>query len=104
MWLWTLKAPEANGQQADGEEDEDDADEEPETPEDRRPAGFKLEYDAARKIAQGLGAVLEGLTHLVEVKGDEARLLPVAERTRHLFGKEEEEPTRAQRGRRPLPR
>jgi putative DNA methylase len=63
----------------------------------RRLGGFKLEYDAARKIAQGLGAVLESLTHLVEVKGDEARLLPVAERTRHLFGKEEEEPARAAR-------
>ena len=60
-------------------------------------SGFKLEYDAARKIAQGLGAVLESLTHLVEVKGDQARLLPVAERTRHLFGKEEEEPARAAR-------
>ena len=59
--------------------------------------GFKLEYDAARKIAQGLGAVLEELTHLVEVKGDEARLLPVGERTRHLFGKDEGEPTRAVR-------
>ena len=49
--------------------------------------GFVLEYDAARKIAQGLGAHLESLTALVEVKGDRARLLPVSERTSHLFGK-----------------
>jgi len=28
-----------------------------------------LEYDAARKLAQGLGAHLEDLTKLVEVKG-----------------------------------
>ena len=63
----------------------------------RRPTigGFQLEYDAARKIAQGLGAHLEGLTHLVEVSGDQARLLPVTERTKHLFGKDEEEPARA---------
>ena len=48
--------------------------------------GFVLEYDAARKIAQGLGAHLESLTALVEVKGDKARLLPVSERTSYLFG------------------
>jgi uncharacterized protein (DUF433 family) len=46
-----------------------------------------LEYDAARKIAQGLGVHLEQCEALVEVKGDKARLLPVAEWTTHLFGK-----------------
>jgi hypothetical protein len=51
--------------------------------------GFVLEYDAARKIAQGLGAHLEALSTLVEVKGSSARLLPVAERTRSLFQKVE---------------
>jgi len=92
MWLWTLNAPTANGNPEDnGEEDADD--EEPETKKPKA-GGFRLEYDAARKIAQGLGAALETLTHLVEVKGDEARLLPVAERTRHLFGKEQEEAAR----------
>src|SRR5690606_25190370 len=50
-------------------------------------AGFLLEYDAARKIAQGLGVHLEQCESFVEVKGDKARLLPVAERTSHLFGK-----------------
>ena len=39
--------------------------------------GFVLEYDAARKIAQGLGAHLEDLTSVVEVSGETARLLPV---------------------------
>ena len=51
--------------------------------------GFVLEYDAARKIAQGLGAHLEQLSKLVEIKGDKARLLPVEERTVYLFGKED---------------
>ena len=51
--------------------------------------GFVLEYDAARKIAQGLGAHLEQLTSLVEIHGDKARLLPVSERANHLFGKDE---------------
>src|SRR6266852_1296315 len=55
----------------------------------RRVSGFVLEYDAARKIAQGLGAHLEQLASLIEVKGATARLLPVAERTRSLFQKGE---------------
>ena len=38
-----------------------------------------LEFDAARKIAQGLGIHLEKSPSIVEVKGDKARLLPVAE-------------------------
>ena len=89
MWLWTLNSPAANGKKAD---DDEDGDEDEGRNEEASASGFKLEYDAARKIAQGLGAVLESLTHLVEVTGDQARLLPVSERTRHLFGKDEEEP------------
>jgi hypothetical protein len=50
---------------------------------------YALEYDAGRKIAQGLGAHLENLTSVVEVKGDTARLLSVAERTKALFGKDQ---------------
>jgi hypothetical protein len=59
--------------------------------------GFELEYDAARKIAQGLGAHLESLGSVVEVRGDRARLLSAAERTRHLFGKEETDSARSGR-------
>lgn len=51
--------------------------------------GFILEYDTARKIAQGLGAHLERLNTVVNVKGDKARLLPVSERKKFLFGKQE---------------
>jgi adenine-specific DNA methylase len=93
MWLWTLNAPDSNGKDEDGGDDEDSDDEQ----EGKKPkiTGFKLEYDAARKIAQGHGAHLESLTHLVEVSGVQARLLPVSERTKHLFGKDEEEPARA---------
>ena len=50
-------------------------------------SGFVLEYDAARKIAQGLGIHLEKSESIVEVKGDKARLLQVGERTGYLFGK-----------------
>jgi len=92
MWLWTLNAPAVNGKiEETNDEETDDAEE---NPKEAKLSGFDLEYDAARKIAQGLGAVLENLAHLVEVKGDNARLLPVAERTRHLFGKEQEDAAR----------
>lgn len=90
MWLWTLRSGESNGNGVvSDEESETDDDEEEETGKKGKVAGFALEYDAARKIAQGLGAHLEDLQTLVVVKGDTARLLPVAERTRALFGKDD---------------
>jgi hypothetical protein len=58
----------------------------------RHPSSFILEYDATRKIAQGLGVHIEQIESVVEVKGDKARLCSVAERTRHLFGKDEAAP------------
>jgi putative DNA methylase len=89
MWLWTLSTG-ANGNGNKGAEDEstDDEDEEA-SGKSPRISGLVLEYDAARKIAQGLGAHLEQLSKLVETKGDKARLLPVEERTPYLFGKED---------------
>ena len=70
------------------EEEEDGGEEEEDAPAKAgKLAGFTLEYDAARKIAQGLGIHLEQCQSLVEVKGDKARLLPVSERTETLFGK-----------------
>jgi putative DNA methylase len=97
MWLWTLtggKADAANGENA---EDEDADDESEGGTKKSKTTGFVLEYDAARKIAQGLGAHLEDLNSLVEVSGDQARLLPVGERARHLFGKEEGKVTPARK-------
>jgi len=81
MWLWTLTAG-ANGNDQDEEEDEDDE----ETAGGSKISGYTLEYDTARKIAQGLGANLDELKTLVEIKGDKARLLPVQERMSKLFG------------------
>ena len=85
MWLWTVS----------GSKPQDDGDDEPEDENDEesirkkvKSAGFRLEFDAARKIAQGLGIHLEKSTDIVEVKGDSAYLLSVAERIRHLFGKD----------------
>lgn len=90
IWLWTLSdsscsAPSENEQ----EELTAEADEEGGVP-SKKLSGFTLEFDAARKIAQGLGARLEELTGVVEVKGETARLLPISERVRILFGKREE--------------
>lgn len=97
MWLWTLSTgtqptngsvgeSDSETEAADGNGDEEDS-----SGKSTKTSGFVLEYDAARKIAQGLGAHLEELASLVEVKGDKARLLPVAERTKYLFGKDEAE-------------
>jgi len=89
MWLWTLQAGDANDSNVEITE-EDEANEEPQGGAKKtKTGGFVLEYDAARKIAQGLGARLEDLESLVEVSGEQARLLSVGERARHLFGKDE---------------
>lgn len=95
MWLWTLGGgkPQASGEGEDGEEAENDEEEETTSKKGSKVAGFVLEFDAARKIAQGLGIHLEKSESIVEVKGESARLLPVSERTRHLFGKDAEEDT-----------
>lgn len=85
MWLWTLST--GDGQQsADTGRGEDESDQDSDDGSTGMVTGYSLEYDAARKIAQGLGAHLEKLSALVEVKGDTARLLSVAERTKALFG------------------
>lgn len=96
MWLWTLSTN-ANGL-AEKEQEESSEDENEGESKSKKPkGGFMLKYDAARKIAQGLGAHLEKLTSLVEAKGETARLLPVTERARYLFGKNVEETSRQRR-------
>lgn len=77
MWLWTLRTA-ANGNNSADENDS----------QTKSLPGYSLEYDAARKIAQGLGAHLEKLSHLVEIKGNTAMLLSAGARTRYLFGKD----------------
>ncbi|GAB3789225.1 hypothetical protein GCM10028818_57340 [Spirosoma horti] len=84
MWLWTLSASTSGPVTDDDDDDEDDDD--INTQSKKKLSGFVLDYDTARKIAQGLGADLVKQDGLIEVKGDKARLLPVSERTRTLFG------------------
>jgi len=90
MWLWTM------GTGGNGDDSSDNEDIVTST-------GYELEFDADRKIAQGLGAHMENMPHLVEISGDKARLLPVAERTRHLFGKESEPAIHAKKRQRAQP-
>ena len=95
MWLWTLSTNTANRSTAQADDageavgDEGDGDEAGTGKGAKAATGYSLEFDAARKIAQGLGAHLENLTHVVQVKGETARLLSVSERPRYLFAKDE---------------
>jgi hypothetical protein len=82
MWLWTL----STGENGLGEKRNDDL---KELSMNGKNTVFFLEYDAVRKIAQGLGVHLEELPNLVEIKGNKARLLPVSDRAKFLFGKEQ---------------
>jgi adenine-specific DNA methylase len=100
MWLWTLSPGLAGGNGGEAEDAEEDGEEsDDKVTKNGKSSGFVLEYDAARKIAQGLGVHLEQLVTLVEIKGERARLLPVAERTKSLFGKEGTESPAAKRKR-----
>lgn len=89
MWLWTLSTDTGSNGLSEDEKTEGEADDDEGGGKAVKGTGFVLEYDAARKIAQGLGAHLEQLQGVVEVKGDKATLLPVSARAQHLFGKEE---------------
>ncbi|MGA2706042.1 MAG: DUF1156 domain-containing protein [Isosphaeraceae bacterium] len=89
MWLWTVR-PDPSGTNGKGSPEEvadEGQDAEDEDPQDRPIAGggYTIEFDAARKIAQGLGANLDTLKSVVEVKGKTARLLLVSEREPFLF-------------------
>jgi len=88
MWLWTLSTGTSSAD-ADDETSDDESDDEDSGGKAKKTSGFSLEYDAARKIAQGLGAHMDKMPSLVETKGEIARLLPVTESARYLFGKEQ---------------
>ena len=78
MWLWTLRpAPGPNPAEVPYE---------PEEGSSAARGAYVLEYDAARKIAQGLGVDLQALPTVVAIKGEVARLLDIRERASHLMG------------------
>jgi adenine-specific DNA methylase len=94
MWLWTLYSAGETDEPGAGAGSDDESDEEEQPKKSSPTRGYVLEFDAARKIAQGLGAHLEDLAHLVEIKGDKATLLSAGARARYLFGKDTQEPTK----------
>jgi hypothetical protein len=89
MWLWTLASDRARASDAGEGAGDAPASDDAESESVDGADSFSLEYDAARKIAQGLGARLEQLPQVVVVKANQARLLSVAERTKHLFAGDE---------------
>jgi hypothetical protein len=91
MWLWTLQGGTSGEADEPEEQSEDDDAEESDSGTTAakvvKAAGFSLEFDAARKIAQGLGVNISELTSLVEVKGEIARLKGVSERAETLIAR-----------------
>ncbi len=93
LFLWSLRSTAGNGADGeatgDAEEEPDDTDAE-EDGGSRKPAkGFTLIYDIVRRFAQPLGIHLETWDgRIIETDKGVVRLLPVAERTRQLFGDE----------------
>jgi len=91
MWLWTLRSR-ANGPAASETEEETVSEEGEVASTQKQVRGYALPYDDARLIIQGLGAHEESLKRpggILEVKGETARLMSVAERRRYLMGTEE---------------
>jgi len=89
MWLWTLSTGNGDASSGGSRAGGEDAEDESGTGKKKASGGYSLEFDTARKIAQGLGAHLENLQTVVAVEGETARLLPVTERTKALFGKDQ---------------
>lgn len=101
MWLWTLRMHGVGPTSASEDDDDAGADDQEDEEAQPRTTGFGLPFDAALRIAQSLGAGLDGLPTLVEVVAHQARLLGVQERARWLLrGPEAPEAPRARRGRR----
>src|SRR4029077_3553973 len=91
LFLWTLQSTNGDvAEEPDDKDNEDEAANEGEDDEETSPGkakGFTLVFDVVRRFAQPLGIELpkwEG--RVIETKKGVVRLLPVAERSRQLFG------------------
>jgi putative DNA methylase len=95
IWFWVLKAS-VNGNggysERNGDEPSEDTDDEiPEAAGKKPSQGYTMEYDAVRKLAQGLGVNLQRLSQpggIVVIKGNWVTLNSVIQRERHLFGRQ----------------
>jgi putative DNA methylase len=93
LFLWTLQSTSGEAGEDAGDEGEDEEavnDEEEEEGTSRGKAkGFTMVFDVVRRFAQPLGIELpkwEG--RVIETKKGVARLLPIAERAKQLFGED----------------
>ena len=102
MWLWTLRSRLNALATTEGQEQVSEEGEEEEPARGKAPKGYALDYDDARLIIQALGAHEDQLKRpggILEVKGDTARLLRVAERRRFLISKDKATPLPRRRSR-----
>jgi len=94
LFLWTLQstngASNADHDEEETEEDDSAGDEDDdEYSPGRKPKGYTLIFDVARRFAQPLGIHLDDWEgRVIETKKGVVRLLPVAERAKQLFGED----------------
>jgi len=85
LFLWTLQSTNGNANRDQPSRDREGADKKAA----KKPAGFSLPFDVARRFAQPLGIHLDVWEdRIIETKKGVVRLLPVAERARGLFGED----------------
>ena len=93
LFLWTIRSTATNGPDEsapddEGEEETDDTDED-EGGGGKKPKGFTLIYDIARRFAQPLGIHLDAWKdRIIDIDKGVVRLLPVRDRARQLFGED----------------
>lgn len=87
LFLWTLQSTGEGASQDNSEpEDDDEGSDDDEAP-SRRPTGFSLPFDVARRFAQPLGIHMEEWENrIINTDKGVVRLRPVADRARELFG------------------
>jgi adenine-specific DNA methylase len=97
IWFWVMKeAANGNGKttspgglKEDEEESDQSEDEEEKSSPHTKAHGYTMEYDAVRKLAQGLGTDLQVLSRpggIITIRGNLATLNGIASREQHLIG------------------
>lgn len=93
IWFWALKgANDVNDKIEagdDNEQNEEDPDEGTPSKANSKNTGYTMEYDAIRKLAQGLGVNLDNLNRpngIITIKGGTATLNSITSRSQYLLG------------------
>ena len=80
LFLWTMQSTSEGAFSEDGRSPDDEAPR-------RRPSGYSLPFDVARRFAQPLGIHLDDWeSRIIKTEKGVVRLLPVSERGKQLFG------------------